>query len=52
MVETYQASGGGMILLAIILAILILLFPGLVIWFAWLGVILLFIGGIAALFAR
>ncbi|MGZ4906885.1 MAG: hypothetical protein ACXVI3_06250 [Halobacteriota archaeon] len=52
MVETRQASGGGMILLAIILAILLTLLPGLVIWFAWIAVILLFIGGLAALFTR
>ena len=50
MVESRQASGGGLILLAIILAILLLLLPGLVIWLAWLGVILLFIGGVVALF--
>jgi len=52
MVETRQASGGGMIILAIILAILLALFPFLVIWLAWFAVIILFIGGIAALFAR
>jgi hypothetical protein len=51
MVETRQASGGGLILLAIILAILLFLLPGLVIWLAWIGVILLFIGGLATLFA-
>ncbi len=52
MVETRQASGGGMILLAIILAILLALFPALVIWLAWFAVFLLFIGGIAAYFTR
>ena len=52
MVETVQASAGGLILLAIILAILLILLPGLVIWFAWLAVIFLFIGGVAALFVR
>jgi len=52
MVETRQASGGGMILLAIILGALLWLLPGLVLWFAWLAVIILFIGGIAALFTR
>ncbi|MGZ4903001.1 MAG: hypothetical protein ACXVIF_07665 [Halobacteriota archaeon] len=52
MVETRQASAGGMILLAIVLGALIWLLPGLVIWFAWLGVIFLFIAGIAALFTR
>jgi hypothetical protein len=50
MVETRQASAGGMILLAIILGALIWLLPFLVIWIAWLAVILLFIGGLAALF--
>jgi hypothetical protein len=50
MMENRQMSAGGMILLAIILGALIAIFPGLVIWFAWLGVIFLFIAGIAALF--
>lgn len=50
MMETKQMSAGGMIGLAIILAIVLLLFPVFVIWIAWLAVILLFIGGIAALF--
>jgi len=52
MVETRQASGGGLILLAIILAILLYLLPGLVIWLAWVGVILLFLAGLATLFMR
>jgi hypothetical protein len=51
MVETRQASGGGLILLAIILAILLFLLPGLVLWLVWIGVIILFIGGLASLFA-
>ena len=51
MVETRQASGGGLILLAIILAILLFLLPALVLWLAWIGVIILFIGGLASLFA-
>ncbi|MGZ4864140.1 MAG: hypothetical protein ACXV5H_04825 [Halobacteriota archaeon] len=50
MMETKQLSAGGMIGLAIILAIILALFPVFVIWIAWLAVILLFIGGIAALF--
>ena len=45
-------SAGGMIGLAIILAIVLLILPGLVLWIAWLAVILLFIGGLAALFMR
>jgi type IV secretory pathway TrbD component len=50
--NTKQMSAGGMILLAIILGALIWIFPGLVIWFAWLAVIFLFISGIAALFVK
>jgi VIT1/CCC1 family predicted Fe2+/Mn2+ transporter len=50
--ENQQMSAGAMIGLAIILGALIALFPGLLLWFAWLGVILLFIGGILALFMR
>jgi hypothetical protein len=47
-----QMSAGAMIGLAIILGALIWLLPGLVIWFAWLAVIFLFIGGLLALFTR
>jgi hypothetical protein len=50
--ETQQMSAGGMMGLAIILAIVLLLLPFLVLWIAWLAVILLFIGGLAALFTR
>jgi len=50
--ETTQISAGGMIGLAIILAIVLLILPGLVLWIAWLAVIILFLGGIAALFTR
>ena len=50
--EQQQMSAGAMIGLAIILGALIAIFPGLVIWFAWLGVIFLFIGGLLALFTR
>jgi hypothetical protein len=50
--ETQQMSAGGMMGLAIVLAIVLLLLPGLVLWIAWLAVILLFIGGLAALFTR
>jgi len=52
MMETKQMSAGGMMGLAIILAIILLILPGLVLWIAWLAVILLFIGGVAALFTR
>jgi len=50
--ETQQMSAGGMMGLAIILGILLLLLPGLVLWLAWFAVILLFIGGLAALFVK
>jgi hypothetical protein len=50
--ETTQVSAGGMIGLAIILAIVLLILPGLVLWIAWLAVIILFLGGLAALFTR
>ena len=52
MAERGQLSAAGMIILAIILAIVLLLLPFLVIWIAWLAVIILFLGGIAALFTR
>ena len=52
MAGTSQLSAGGMIGLAIILGILLALFPFLVIWLAWLAVIILFLGGIAALFTK
>jgi hypothetical protein len=50
--ETKQMSAGGMMGLAIILAIVLLLFPVFVLWIAWFAVIILFLGGIAALFTR
>jgi len=52
MMEQQQMSAGAMIGLAILLGALIALLPGLVIWFAWLGVIFLFIGGLLALFTK
>ncbi|MEN6329623.1 MAG: hypothetical protein ABFC91_04960 [Methanobacteriaceae archaeon] len=52
MVETQQASAGGMIGLAIIIGLLIWIFPLLVYWFAWLAVFMLFFGGLVALFAK
>lgn len=52
MAETQQISGGAMIGWAIILAIILLLFPGLLIWFAWISVFFLLFGGIAALFSK
>jgi len=52
MAERGLFSGIGMIVLAIILAIILVLFPSLIIWLAWLAIIILFLGGIAAIFTR
>jgi hypothetical protein len=52
MVETKQASGGAMIALAIIIGLLIWIFPMLVYWYAWFAVFMLFFGGIAALLTK
>ncbi len=52
MVETQQASGGAMIGMAIIIGIIILIFPFLVYWLAWFSVFMLLIGGIVALMTQ
>jgi uncharacterized membrane protein len=52
MAERGLLSGIGMILLAVILAIILALFPSLIIWLAWLAIIILFLGGIATVFGR
>jgi hypothetical protein len=52
MADTQTMSGGAMIGLAIIIGILIWIFPLLVYWFAWFAVLMLFFGGIAALFVK
>ena len=41
-----QMNGGAMIGLAIILAIILYVFPNLVLWLAWAGIIFLFLGGL------
>jgi hypothetical protein len=48
-VETQKASGGAMIGTAIIIGIIILVFPFLVYWLAWFLVFVMFFGGIIAL---
>jgi hypothetical protein len=48
MVETQLASGGSMMGLAVIIAIVIIIFPFLVYWLAWFAVVILFIGGLIA----
>ncbi|HML04923.1 MAG TPA: hypothetical protein VK426_04015 [Methanobacterium sp.] len=52
MAEVQQISGGAMVGWAIILAIILLFIPGLVIIFAWISVILMFLGGIGVLMAK
>jgi len=47
--EKGESLGGGMIILAIILAIILWLYPAFIIYIAWLAVILLLIGGLVAL---
>jgi uncharacterized membrane protein len=49
LVETQKASGGAMIGTAIIIGIIILVFPFLVYWLAWFLVFVMFFGGIIAL---
>ena len=44
--ETSRASGISMMVIAIIIAIIIYLFPALVVWLAWLLVIIMFLGGL------
>ena len=52
MAERGLMSGIGMVVVAVILAIILALIPSLIIWIAWLAVIILFLGGIAAIFTR
>ena len=47
--ETVQMSGGAMLGLGIIIAIVIVLIPGLVYFYAWLAAIFLIIGGLVTL---
>ena len=44
--ETSRASGLSMMVIAVIIAIIIYLFPALVVWLAWLLVIIMFLGGL------
>jgi hypothetical protein len=47
--ETAQLSGGTMLVLGIILAIIIVLIPAFIYIYAWIAAILLIIGGIVSL---
>ncbi len=47
--EPQKMSGGAMIGVAVIIAIIILVFPALVYWYAWFLVIVMFLGGIFSL---
>jgi hypothetical protein len=52
MVETQQATGGSMLGLAIILLIIVLLFPGLVLWLLYVAILVMLIGGIIGLMTK
>jgi hypothetical protein len=47
--ENAQLSGGAMLILGIIIAIVIILIPAFIYIYAWLAAILLIIGGIISL---
>jgi hypothetical protein len=47
--ENSQLSGGAMLILGIIIAIVIILIPAFIYIYAWLAAILLIIGGIISL---
>ena len=47
--ETAQMSGGAMLVLGIIIAIVIVLIPAFIYIYAWLAAILLIIGGLVSL---
>lgn len=47
--DTPQMSGGAMLVLGIIIAIVIVLIPAFIYIYAWLAAILLIIGGLVAL---
>jgi hypothetical protein len=47
--ETAQMSGGAMLVLGIILAIIIVLIPAFIYIYAWIAAILLIIGGLVSL---
>jgi hypothetical protein len=49
MAQTQQLSGGAMLVLGIIIAIVILLLPAFIYIYAWLAAIFLIIGGIVSL---
>ena len=52
MVETQQASGGSMVGVAILLLIIVLLFPGLVLWLLYVAILVMLIGGIIGLMTK
>lgn len=49
MVETAQMSGGAMLVLGIIIAIIIVLLPAFIYIYAWLAAIFLIIGGLVTI---
>jgi len=50
--ETVQMSGGAMLGLGIIIAIIIVLIPAFIYIYAWLAAIFLIIGGLVTLLSR
>ena len=51
MVETQQASGGGLVGFAIIFLIILLLFPAFAIWLLYVAIVVMLIAGLVSLIA-
>lgn len=52
MVETQQANGGSLVGLAIILLIILVLFPGFALWLLYVAILVMLITGIVALISK
>jgi len=52
MVETQQMSGGAMMATAVVIGLIIWIFPFLVYWLAWFLVIVMFLGGLATILTK
>jgi hypothetical protein len=50
--ETAQTSGGAMMAVAVIIGIIIWIFPGIVYWLAWFLIIVMFLGGLITFLQR
>ncbi len=51
MVETQQASGGGLVGFAILFLIILLLFPAFAIWLLYVAIVVMLIAGLVSLIA-